>query len=513
MTQALRKPSSVSCPPLYATKRTPTRETLGPRVAQIAEILGKPLMPWQRYVMDVALEVDNDGLPAYHTVILVVMRQNGKTELLLPLMTHRATGWGPNQTILYTTQTASKAREKWQDIHVARLQKSPLAPMFTTRLRLNQEAMMWANGSKWSPGAATAKTGGTGDTLNLGIIDEAWSRPDNRTEVGMRPAMLTQPNRQLWICSMVPGAARASGIESMYLRQKMRAGRRLVEQGNTSGIAYFEWSAEAGLDPADPATWWSCMPALGTRDQVARRERTITEANVRADFESMELVDFCAEYLGWWPQETKPQWQFIKQATWEDLRDDESQIDSRVSFGVDISPDRRHAAIGVAGKRADGDWHVEVIEPGGKIPADVRDIDWLYPRLKELVDQHDPLAIVIDGKSPARSMLTPLAAAGYTVDTPNGLEVAAACSRFFDATGQVGGEGGDDAIRVRHINQRSLNAAVAVASKMTSPTNGTFVYARTGGAGNLAPLYAVTLAMHGYEMNAASDYDILASVY
>lgn len=506
MTQALQRHSSVSCPPLYGTLRTPSRETLGPRVAQIAEILGKPLMPWQRYVMDVALEIDSDGLPAYHTVILVVMRQNGKTELLLPLMTHRATGWGDNQRILYTTQTASKAREKWQDIHVKRLGDSPLNPMFTTRLRLNQEAMMWANGSMWSPGAATAKTGGTGDTLNLGVIDEAWSRPDNRTEVGMRPAMLTQPNRQMWICSMVPGASRADGKDSTYLRQKMRAGRLLVEQGRTSGIAYFEWSAEAGLDPADPATWWSCMPALGN---------TITEANVRADFESMDLVDFCAEYLGWWPQENKPLWQLIKEPVWRDLGDPHSQIEGRVSFGVDIDPARRHAAIAVAGKRSDGDWHVEVVEPGGRIPQDQNDIEWLLPRLLELVDQHNPLSICLDAKSPARSLYTPLSVhPGLpTIDTPNGLEVAAACSRFFDATGQMAGEGGEYARRVHHINQRSLNAAVAVASKMTSPTNGTFVYARNGGAGNLAPLYAVTLAMHGYELNAEIDYDILASVY
>lgn len=503
MTQALQRRSSVSCPPLFGTQRTPSRHTLGPRVAQIAELLGKPLMPWQKYVMDVSQEVGKDGLPAYHTVILVVMRQNGKTELLLPLMTHRATGWGDAQRILYTTQTASKAREKWEDIHVKRLKESPLAPMFTARLRLNQEAMIWANGSMWSPGAATAKTGGTGDTLNLGIIDEAWSRPDNRTEVGMRPAMLTQANRQLWVTSMVPGASRASGIDSMYLRQKMRVGRQLVEQGHNSGIAYFEWSAEEGLDPADPATWWSCMPALG---------HTITEANVRGDFESMELVDFCAEYLGWWPQENTPKWQFVREPTWAALADPDSQIEGPYAIGVDIDPSRRHASIGVAGKRADGQWHVEVIEPGGKVAADIRDVEWVLPRLREILDKNDPVAVVVDGKGPARSVVTPLVAAGVNVEMPNGLEVAAACSRFFDATGQIGGDN-EHGVRVRHINQRSLNTAVSVASKLTSPTNGTFVYARTAGTGNLTPLYSITLAMDGYEKNAQYGYDVLSSIY
>lgn len=495
--------TDIDCQPLYGTPRTPGRETLGPRVTQISELLGKPFMPWQRQVVDVALEIDDAGLPAYHTVVLVVMRQNGKTEIMLPLMTQRATGWGTPQRILYTTQTSAKAREKWEDIHCKRLAESPLKDMFTTRLRLNSEAMIWKNGSMWSPGAATAKTGGTGDTLNLGVIDEAWSRPDTRTELGMRPAMLTQPDRQLWVCSMVPGASRADGNESMYLRQKMRTGRRLVEQGVNSGVAYFEFAAEAGLDPGDPATWWSCMPALG---------HTITERVIQDDYNTMEQVDFCAEYLGWWPQENRPTWQLVKETTWESLKDPTSEIVSGVSLGVDIDPERRHAAIAACGKRADGDWHVEIIEPGGQVPMNTDTLDWLQPRLMELIDRQKPIAVVLDPKSPARSLMTPLTASGVTVEAPNGLEVAAACSRFYDATGQAGGDTGGTQVRVRHLGQRSLSTSLATARKMTSPTNGTFVYVRTGG-GNLAPLYAVTLAMHGYEMNGPEDYDLLQSVY
>jgi len=119
-------------------------------MATCAELLGKPLMQWQRRVGDVALELDGNGLPAYHTVIVVVMRQQGKTELMLPLMTHRAAAdWGRPQRILYTAQTGSDARKKWEDIHVARLNKSVFDPMFTTRLRLNAEGMLWRDGSSW----------------------------------------------------------------------------------------------------------------------------------------------------------------------------------------------------------------------------------------------------------------------------------------------------------------------------------------------------------------------------
>jgi hypothetical protein len=37
--------TATDCPPLYATSRDPTRDTLGGAVAEVAETLGTPLMP------------------------------------------------------------------------------------------------------------------------------------------------------------------------------------------------------------------------------------------------------------------------------------------------------------------------------------------------------------------------------------------------------------------------------------------------------------------------------------
>lgn len=48
-------------PPLMraGTRRDPSRRTDGNVVARTAELLGKPLLPWQRYVADVAGELDD----------------------------------------------------------------------------------------------------------------------------------------------------------------------------------------------------------------------------------------------------------------------------------------------------------------------------------------------------------------------------------------------------------------------------------------------------------------------
>jgi hypothetical protein len=477
-------------------------------VTQVSEILGKPYIPHQRYVVDVALEIDPEtNLPAYDVVVIVMPRQCGKTELLLPVMTHRATGFGPMQRIIYTTQTGSEARKKWEDIHVKRLEASPFDDLFDTRLRLNAEAMMWRNGSTWSPIAPTIKTGGTGDTVNLGVIDEAWSRPDAATELGMRPAMLTQPNRQLWVASMVPGVSRARGTDSAYLRNLIRRGIAKVRAGVTSGMALFLGGAPEDADPGDPATGWGCMPALG---------HTIPEAAVRSDYEAMDLIDFCAEYLSWWPQEHVPQWTAIRRVTWDALSDPTSSISGPMALAVDMDWDRAGAYIGAAGRRADGDWHVEIIEPGFRIPAGTAGVDWVENRVVEIVEKWSPCTVVIARNGPAASLIVPLKRRGIEVYAPSAQDVAGACGAFFDATGERAAQQPerDPGVRVHHLGaevQPDLYRAVAGSRKLVSPSNRTFVWERAG-ATSVSPLYCVTLAMHGHEVMAPEEYNMLDSI-
>jgi hypothetical protein len=56
MTQSLE----LTCPPKFGTPRNLDRPTFGGRAAEVAKALGKPFMPWQQHVADVALEYDPD---------------------------------------------------------------------------------------------------------------------------------------------------------------------------------------------------------------------------------------------------------------------------------------------------------------------------------------------------------------------------------------------------------------------------------------------------------------------
>ena len=55
--------------------------TRGGEVAQLAEDIGLPLLPWQRYVLDDMLTIDKNKQFIRKTNLLLMARQNGKTHL------------------------------------------------------------------------------------------------------------------------------------------------------------------------------------------------------------------------------------------------------------------------------------------------------------------------------------------------------------------------------------------------------------------------------------------------
>lgn len=517
--------ADLHCPPLYGTQRTPSRPTLGPNIARIAAGLGRPLHPHQRLIADVAGEIDPDtGLLAYGEVDVIINRQQGKSELAFPVMVHRCTGFdaalarwirrelgkdvpvpGP-QRVLYTAQRAEDARQKWTDIHVARLEKSPFRSQISVRRRLAAEAIRWPNGSSWSPGSATKRSGGTGDTLDLGMIDEAWSRPDSATELAMRPAMLTRDWAQLWVLSMIPGLSRAAPGSWPYLHQKRQNGRARVQANVRHGVAYFEWGMREGRDPADPATWWESMPGLAAG--------LVSEAKIRQDFEAMDLVDFMAEYLSVEPSATHAQWNLITEPTWSNLKVPavRGRYLDPIALGVDAAPDQSVTSIGMAALDVNGDTFVEVLarEPG---------LMWAVPALTDLADRMGPCAIGIAAHGPAAPIIEPLRRAllDANVDTElvvmQGPEVAAACVQFFMETGELGtGNVTDPERRVRHIGQDDLDDAVAAADKYTWSDEWRF--ARSGPGGEVSALYGVTLARAAGERVEwlGGSYDLASSL-
>lgn len=447
-------------------------------------------MPWQHHISDVAMEIDPDtGLLAYRTVVVTVPRQSGKTKQELAVAVHRCTSW-PKQVVTYTAQTRLKAKEKWLDDHLEALKTSQFGKrgMFRARLSAGMEAVLWNNGSKYGIEATTEKAG-HGDTLDLGFLDEAFAHVDARAEQAMKPAMLTRPQPQLWVVSTAGTPA------SVYLRSKVDAGRARCRAGRHGGVAYFEWGAPKDADPADPATWWACMPALGW---------TVTEDAVRAAYDELvaegKLAEFRRAYLNQWLDEVPEEWLIIPRDAWLSLRED-PVAHGQVALAADVTPrmpgGKIQGTIAAAWRRPDGNTDIEIVDhrPGTA---------WMPGRVAELVRKHRPCATVIDAVGPAASLIDEIEALGVAVVRPNMREVVQACGRFFDAV--------MDSRTLRHGGDPALDAAVAGAIKRDLGDG--WAWDRKGPGTDISPLVACTLASWAHDKFARrqAPYDMLRSV-
>src|SRR5262245_24490077 len=187
--------------PRWATPRTIARPTRGNLDAQVADLLGWQLFPWQRRVADVAGEYDpGTKVPSYRTVGVSVARQNGKTTLICARIARQLIL--PRQTVAYTAQDRGLARTKWEE-HIELLMPSPAFADRVERMeRTNHRECLWlANGSRYMPVTPTSRKAGRSLSIDLAVLDEAHAHGDMGVIAGIQPAMAAKPHAQLWLLS------------------------------------------------------------------------------------------------------------------------------------------------------------------------------------------------------------------------------------------------------------------------------------------------------------------------
>lgn len=460
-------PPDLTCPPRFFTPRNLDRPTLGAKAAEVAAAMGTPFMPHQRYVADVALEVDPDtGLLFYREIVWLVPRQSGKTTGVLVIAVHRARAWATPQNIKYAAQTRNDSRQKWEDDHVVALDASPFGKRkpkpYRVRKTNGNEAIIWRNGSKHGI-SASGETSGHGSVVDLGFIDEAFAQKDARLEQAFKPAMITRPDPQLWVVST---AGRSPG-SSPYLWSKVEAGRQRCADNSHPGVAYFEWSAADDMPRDDPATWWATMPALG---------HTITEAAVRADFESMDPAEFDRAYLNRWNPNAADS--VIPGAAWGAMAGDAEMADP-VTISYDVSPDGASASIAAAGE-VDGGFAVEIIAHGPST-------DWVVAEVAGIVERQNPQGVMVAAGSPAVALVPDLERAGVAVSVVSTTDHKSACENLL--TSVLEG-------KCHHRGQPELDAAVAAAARRIVGDG--WLWSRRSSSVDISPLVAVGLAAWGH---------------
>lgn len=427
----------------------------GAEAVELAESVGLLLDPWQRHVLEHGLAERVDGQWAAFEVGLIVSRQNGKGSILEALELAGLFLFGES-LILHSAHEFKTASEGFRRI-VQLIDNSDDLRRKVRKIR-NYHAEMGIELKSGQRLRFLARSNGSGRGFSADriILDEAYNL-DSAAMAALLPTLSSIPNPQVWYTSSAP----------MLTSSQLLAVRRRALTGNAGRLAYFEWSIDPKTDdPSSPEAWAKANPALGIR---------ITEEFVAAEFDAMRehAQAFARERLGV-PDDPEEGSGRLPLSLWRDAADRKSTIDVPQALAWDVNPERSWSTFAVAGRRADGRLHVEVVDRR-------EGTRWVVARAKELHARYG-LPVTLDPKQ-AGGLLAELQSAGVPVVELGGADVARACGALVDA---VAGD------QLRHIDQEPLNLAVANAGDR--PLGDAWAWSRKSSAVDIAPLVAVTFA-------------------
>lgn len=467
-----------------------------PEVIDLATRAGLVLDEWQRYVLTHGLGQSVGGQWTARKVGCWVPRQNGKGAIIEALELAWLFLPGMQQDLVihsaHQHKTAMKAYARMK-----RLVRN--VPWMHKRVRqyrdTNGEQQIELHDGRALEYSTRSGKSVRGFSAPKLVIDEGqYLTEEHNAAIG--PATSAMENLQMWFFGTPPTDPTAWVYD---LRSDGEAG--------LPRLGWFDWGAAVDLsDPEavraaqeDLGLAYECNPALGIR---------ILEETVLDEARPSGLGGkYPMERLGVWLPSQRKGGGAISAEAWGALADPRSRRVGEVAFAVDMNPKRTHTSIVLWGRREDGKGHAELVEyrPGSA---------WVIERLVELAGRHDPVAIALDPRGPAGSLVTGLGEVGITVPEdrdrphrgclalPSSAEMAAACGQLLDAVTNA---------EFAHYPRAELTRAAEGANTRTIGEASGF--GRLVSDVDIAPLIAVTLARWAFDAFAESDdYDVLASI-
>lgn len=405
-----------------------------------------------------------DGTWSAKQVGVSVPRQNGKSQLIVARALAGALLFGETKIVI-SAHAQDTARETFAKF-LEQIDESPALAERVAKVMnaLNREFIKFKNGATVQFKARTV-SGTRGFSCDCLLLDEAqilgmpaW--------VSINSTMSARPNPQVWLLG-TPPTPEDNGEVFTSVRQAALDGR-------STSLAWLEWAAAPGDDPALDETRAKANPAWWTR---------INHEVVQGEFETYPPARFALDRLGIWRSESVAR--VIDSAVW----------DSRAAAGppngtppnalaVDMSHDR---LIAMAGCWIDGESaHVELVAVD-RAQDTLAAVEWLAHRAGKRIP------VVVDLASPAASMVPALKERRVRVVQTAAADMGKACGMFYDDT---------LAARMTHAGQEQLDQALAGAQRRNIRDAGAWAWDRKSPEANIAPLVAVTLARYGASLHS-----------
>ena len=389
-----------------------------------------------------------------------VPRQNGKTGMVAGRAEAGMLLY--NEQVIYTAHLQKTATETFEEI--AAFFDSPKLRKHVKDIKtaLGREQIVLVEGARIKFLART-RNGGRGQHGDLLIFDEAQEL-DESAQASFIPAISASLNPQTLYVG-TPPEPEAAGTVFRTMRDKALA-------GETTKMAWFEFSVKEIGDVHDPKRWAATNPALGRR---------ILQSTIEGECEQMAPDMFARERLGWWTPivEHKEDLAISKDA-WDGCISEEQKPEGKTAYGVKFSADGSYVCLCGAVIPKEGLPRITLIEarPTGQ------GIGWLADWLNERSSKAS--CVVIDGRNGVDVLVDRISdtwRAKNSVIRPSVKEVIAAVGTLTDAI--------NEQKLTWYSGQQALRESAITATKR--PIGGGWGF----GGENSTPIEACSLALWG----------------
>jgi hypothetical protein len=412
----------------------------GQELIDFAAEIGMELMDWQKFVAINAHKVKPDGRWHHSEIGLCLSRQNGKSTLMMLRILTGMFVWGEGLQ-LASAHRLTTSLETFRQI-VSLIEQNDKLEKEVKKIRWQhgaEEIELFGNRRFVVKAANNAARGlSKPECIHL---DELREYKDEEAWSSMRYSMMSAKNPQVWVYS-------SAGDQHSVVLNKLRE-RALVSATTNDPIGWFEWSAEPDAPitlPSGDINWQAfaqANPSLG---------KTIHPDNIKAAINDPQDI-VRTELLTQWVDTINSA---IDPQKWELCKIDAIPLDpdKPTWLGLDLSPDRKFAALVAAQKLSGERFYIQLLHTWSNDYSlnDLAIANDLAPYARKYNVQ-----TVAYSKRTAQAVASRLVSAGIPITDMDGAIYAESCDRWLGAI---------NSHRLQHAGQDELTQQTLSAAKL-----------------------------------------------
>lgn len=433
---------------------------------------GSGLYNYQKWLIKHALETYPEGhakagMLRFRQVLILVARQNGKTEI--------GAGFGiyglrrePGDQIIGVASNAKQANVLYKRTGDA-IERTPALKKRFKKITATR-GIRSIEGSTYEIRASKGESL-QGEPIEMGFIDEVHIVKDD-----LHQAMLAGlGGRDDAILIMI---STAGDETSTLLNRLQEIGEAAVSADpETNRFGYFVYEAPEARIPDDPETFKEWLAIANPKIKEGHQDI----ANLLTDLETMHPNDIVRYHLN---RRTTSTSVFIGLDEWQALARPSGSVmpkDTPVIFSIERTREWSHATISASTKDKLGQIHTEIIA------SIVNPTEEQLLKACIALKKHKPLAYVLDGYR-FKGLAKELKNKGYITYAYSGGEIAQACSIFYAKIKTKG---------LTHAGDALLVDQMPGARAVTKGNN--FTIGRAKGAAEIDSIYATALGVYAAE--------------